>query len=174
MAKIDQGSSTAWVGAARRLITAWALLGGAVLLAVVGMNVVSVLGSSLFGKPFPGDFELTEIGVAVAAFTFLPYCQMMGANVSADIFTSRASPRLVAGFTLIGSVLALGFSLILIWRMYHGMLDQKEYNYTTAILQFPHWLAFLPILLSLALLALAAVLTLRQDIAGTAGRTPDV
>ena len=30
--------------------------------------------------------------------------------------------------------------------MYFGMLDQKTYDYTTTILQIPHWIAFLPIL----------------------------
>ena len=35
----------------------------------------------------------------------------------------------------------------------------------SAFLQFPHWLAFIPILISLALLALAALLTLRAELA---------
>lgn len=158
---IQQGSS-GLVGAASRLITVWALLGGLLLLAVVGVNMVSIIGS-VFGKPFPGDFELTEMGVAVAVFTFLPYCQLVGANVSADIFTSGASKRTIAFFTLLGSLVALGFASLLIWRMYFGMLDQREYDYTTTILQIPHWIAFIPILVSLALLAVAAIVTLLRD-----------
>nr|WP_319386557.1 TRAP transporter small permease [uncultured Roseibium sp.] len=157
----QQGSS-GLAGAASRLITVWALLGGLLLLTVVGVNMVSIIGS-VFGKPFPGDFELTEMGVAVAVFTFLPYCQLVGANVSADIFTSGASRRTIAFFTLLGSLVALGFACLLIWRMYFGMLDQKEYDYTTTILQIPHWIAFIPILVSLALLAVAATVTLLRD-----------
>jgi len=149
-------------GAVRRLVTGWAVLGGAVLMVVVGINMISVIGG-IFGTPFPGDFELTEMGVAIAAFAFLPYCQATGANVTADIFTSGASTRWIAFFTLLGSLAALAFSAILIWRMFLGMLDQKEYDYTTAILQIPHWWAFLPILVSLALLALAALATLLED-----------
>lgn len=149
-------------GLASRIITGWALLGGVSLVLVVLMNVYSVIGAN-FGAPFPGDFEMTEIGICVAAFAFLPYCQMTGANVSADIFTSGASKRWVAIYTLVGSIVALGFSLLLLWRMWAGMLDQKEYGYTTAILQLPHWYVFLPILVSLALLALAAALTLTAE-----------
>lgn len=149
-------------GAVRRLVSGWALLGGGLLLAVVAINMISVIGS-VFGTSFPGDFELTEMGVAVAAFSFLPYCQATGANVTADIFTSGASTRWIAFFTLLGSLVALGFSVILIWRMFLGMLDQKEYDYTTTILQIPHWWAFLPILVSLVLLALAALSTLTED-----------
>lgn len=130
------------------------------LLAVVLINVFSVVGSALWGKPFPGDFELTEMGVCVAAFSFLPYCQLTGSNVTADIFTARASPRWLALYTATGSLIALLFGVLLMWRMWAGMLDQKQYDYTTAILQVPHWFAFIPILFSLALLVVAAALTL--------------
>jgi len=163
MATISEKGSSGFTGAASRLITLWALLGGLTLLAVVAVNMISIVGS-VFGKPFPGDFELTEMGVAVAVFAFLPYCQLVGANVSADIFTSNASRRTVAFFTLLGSLVALGFASLLIWRMYFGMLDQKDYDYTTTILQIPHWMAFVPILLSLALLAIAALVTLLRDL----------
>lgn len=149
------------MGLARSLITGWALMGGVALLAVVAMNVVSVVGAVVW-KPFPGDFELTEIGVAVAAFAFLPYCQLTDANVTADIFTTGLNRARIAGLALLAALVALGFSLLLLSRMSAGMLDQKAYGYTTAILQFPHWLAFIPILISLVLLAVAALITLTE------------
>lgn len=158
----EQGNS-GFTGIASRLVTLWALLGGGVLLMVVAVNMASIIGG-MFGKPFPGDFELTEMGMAVAVFSFLPYCQLTGANVSADIFTAAASRRMVAGLTLLGSLVALGFACLLIWRMYFGMLDQRDYDYTTTILQIPHWMAFIPILISLALLAVAALVTLSRDL----------
>ena len=151
-------------GMASRLTTGWALFGGSVLLLVVAVNMASIIGS-IFGKPFPGDFELTEMGVAIAVFAFLPYCQLTGANVSADIFTAKVSKRTAAFLALLGSLVALGFASLLMWRMYLGLLDQKEYDYTTTILQIPHWMAFVPILISLALLALAAMVTLARDTA---------
>lgn len=150
-------------GAVATAVFVWAMLGGALLLGVVVMNVASVLGT-LVGWPVPGDFEMTEIGIAVAAFAFLPYCQLTRSNVSADIFTQAAGPRTVAALRLLGSVIALAFALLLLWRMYDGMLDQKQYAYETSILQIPVWFAFVPILVSLALLALAATRTLGQDL----------
>ena len=147
------------IGAADTLIHGWAIVGGLVLLAVVLVNVASVIGS-IFWRPFPGDFELTEMGVAVAAFAFLPFCQLTAANVTADIFTARASHRWISGFKLAAALVALGFALLLAWRMYYGMLDQRTYGYTTAILQIPIWWAFVPILFSLVLLAVAALVTL--------------
>jgi TRAP-type C4-dicarboxylate transport system permease small subunit len=172
MAPGDGAGRAGLLGAAVWTIHAWALLGGVLLLAVVLMNVVSVVGGVVW-KPFPGDFELTEIGVAVAAFAFLPFCQLTDANVTADIFTAKASPAAIARFKMLAAAVALGFSLLLLWCMYGGMASQKEYGYTTAILQFPIWLAFVPILISLALLALAASITLidqgRHDRSGRRG-----
>jgi TRAP-type C4-dicarboxylate transport system permease small subunit len=148
--------------AARTAIAGWAIAGGFLLLAVVAINMFTVIGS-MFGSPFPGDFELTEIGVAIAAFTFLPWCQLNGANVTADIFTANASPRKIAFLQLLASLVAGLFAALLIWRMYLGMLDQKQYDYVTAILQVPIWLAFLPILVSLALLVVAALVTIGES-----------
>jgi TRAP-type C4-dicarboxylate transport system permease small subunit len=155
--------------AAAAVIDAWALLGGLTLLAVVAMNVASVVGGAVW-VPFPGDFELTQIGVAVAAFAFLPYCELTGANVTADIFTAGAGRRVLAVFKLLASVVAFLFGLLLLWRMYGGLLDQKEYNYITAIVEFPIWVAFVPILISLALLATAAAITLGENARSVAGR----
>ena len=150
------------VGLVTRLITGWALAGGAVLLAVVLMHTWSVIGTQ-FGFPFPGDFELTEIGGAIAAFTFLPYCQLTGANVTADILTANARPRTVALLKLIGAVIAFAFALLLLWRMSAGMLDQKNYGYETAVLQIPNWIGWVPVLFSLALLALACAISIVEQ-----------
>ncbi len=147
---------------ARRVIEAWAIVGGIVLLAVVLLTVTSVVGDAVLGAPLPGDFELVEVGVAVAAFAFLPYCQLTGANVSADIFTSRAPPHWVARFSLVGALIASAFSALLLWRMSAGLGDYIKYEETTAIWQFPLWLAFVPILVSLALLLIASAITVRD------------
>ena len=159
-------------GAAATLIHGWAIAGGVLLLAVVLVNVLSVVGR-IFGMPFPGDFELTEMGVAIAAFSFLPYCQLTDANVTADIFTARASERWVAIFRLAAAVVALLFALLLAWRMYYGMADQRTYGYTTAILQVPIWWAYIPCLVSLLLLAVASLITF-ADTGRTAVRGPRI
>mgnify|MGYP000232890556 CR=1 FL=1 len=166
---------TGWTGAAETVITTWAILGGVMVLAVVLMNVWSVVSALAFWETlfpeaaitFQGDFELTQMGIAIAAFAFLPYCQISGANVSAEIFPSRASPPWTAIFALVASVVALIFGILLLYAMYGGMLSQRQYNYTTAILQVPIWWAYLPFLLSLALLAPAAGITLIENLGKT-------
>jgi TRAP-type C4-dicarboxylate transport system permease small subunit len=143
-----------------RFIEWWALAGCLVLACVVVMATVSSVTGFLFATPFPGDFELTEMCVAVAAFMFLPYCQLTFAHVSADIFTSKASDRFIRFLSRAGSVLAIGFSLLLLSRTYEGLLDYQTYLETTTILQIPIWYAFVPAICSLALWTVAALITL--------------
>lgn len=149
-------------GLARLLIEGWALAGGAVLMAVVALQTLSVV-TGAFGHPLPGDFELTELGIAVAMFAFLPYCQMTDANVTADIFTSGVSRRMQGILGLFASLLALVFAVVMVWRTYIGMENQFEYDYQTAILGVPIGYAFAPIVVSLVLLAVASTLTLMQS-----------
>lgn len=154
-------------GLARRLIEGWALLGGGVLLAIVAMQTASVV-AGIFGAPLPGDFEMTEVGIAVAAFAFLPYCQLTGANVTADIFTAGAGPRFLSAISLVTSLIALAFALVFAWRTWLGMGDQFAYDTQTAILGFRIGYAYIPIIVSLALLALAALVTLTEALRGDA------
>ncbi len=152
------------VGLAHRIITGWALFGGLVLIAVVLINAGSILSGAVFNKPFPGDFEMTEMGAAIAVFCFLPYCQLTGANVSADIFTIRAGPRTVALMSLFSAIIAMLFAALLLWRMGAGLIDYREYVEFTGILEIPIWWAFVPVLISLIFLLWAALITLRTSL----------
>ena len=149
----------------RRLIELWALAGGVLLIAIVSMNAYSLLADIAFRKPLPGDFELVEVGVAVAAFAFLPYCQLTGANVTADIFTQNVGPRTVARLAFLSALIAFAFSLLLTWRMTLGLVDIRRYGETTTITGFPIWIAYVPIVASLAMLAIASFISMRDALA---------
>ena len=154
----------------RRAVEWWALLGGCVLLGVVFMTSWSATSGVLLARPLPGDVELTEMLTAVAVFMFLPYCQLSGANVTADIFTARAGPRTVALLSLLSAAVALAFAVLLMERMHEGMADYREYVETTTILHIPIWYAYVPALASLALLIAASLGSLRQASAGLRGK----
>lgn len=163
MADAPAKAGAAPVGPVHRLIEWWALLGGAVLLGIVLLTAWSTATGFIFGKPLPGDFELTQILVAVAVFSFLPYCQLTDANVTADLFTAGAGPRTVAALRLLAALLALGISVLLTWRTWAGMLDYRQFVETTAILKIPIWTAYVPALVSLVLLVLACGIMLVKN-----------
>lgn len=149
----------------RLVIRWWALAGGALLVGIVLLTAYSAAMNILLSAPVAGDFEIVEVGVAIAAFTFLPYCQLTRANVTVDFFTAWAGPRTEALLGALASVVALLFAALLLWRMSEGMIDYRRYQEYTAITGFPLWMAFPPILVSLFLLVLASLITTRESMA---------
>src|SRR5262245_48503609 len=63
-----------------------AMLGGLLLLAIATLVVVSVVGRKFYDTPVNGDFELVQMGTAVAVFSFLSYCQARRGNIVVDTF----------------------------------------------------------------------------------------
>lgn len=152
-------------GLVRGLARATALVGGFVLIVLIAITTLSIIGRSI-NKWMHGDFfkenltglsqfildlgvgeingayELLEAGVAFAIFAFLPICQLYGAHATVDIFTSALPRRLnrwLAAFWEI--VLALVIMLV-IWRLYEGLLRYWNNGETTFFLQFPVWRAY--------------------------------
>lgn len=136
------------------------------LLGVLGVTAVSVTLDLLRNTPIPGDFELVQLGCAVAVFAFLPWSQIRRGHVAIDIFTRHAGARLRKATSAAGSILMLLFALLLLWRMSLGLLSYYDpvYPETTPILGIPVWLAFPPMLVSCALWAATSATTLIEDL----------
>lgn len=153
-----RGLSTGGVNRVERLLTllasSFAVFGGLVLTALILMTVISIIGRSLFNTPIPGDFELVEIGCAVAVFSFLPYCQLIRGNVVVDFFTARAQPRTKAILDMAGNLIYTGIAALLTWRLALGGMDLKRYNESTMVLQAPIWWGFVPVVIGSGLLTL--------------------
>lgn len=127
-------------------VSRWtALVGGVVLVALVLMVVASVAGRALIGiglGPVPGDFELVEVGVGIAVFFFLPWCYLSGGHATVDLLymhTPRWAQRAIDTFS---DLLMLAIWLVLTWMLMDGMLEKREYQETTFILQLPVWWAY--------------------------------
>lgn len=147
------------VGLARILIRYWALCGGLIIVVLVMMTAASAISNLVANRPFSGDFELVKHGVAIAAFAFLPYAQLMHANVTVDIFTEGMGERSKAVMQLIGSLIAGIVAVLLFRQMWLGMIDYIAYPVAMATVPVPLWTAFPPALVSLALLLVAALVT---------------
>ncbi len=131
--------------AAGLLARGMALLGGAVLIAVVVTTCLSIIGRALVPlglAPVPGDFELVEMGVGFAIFAFLPYAQYARAHARVDLLAARFGARMNRVIDLVADI-GMGVAAALIaWRLWLGMLDKRSYAETTFILQFPIWIAY--------------------------------
>lgn len=153
-----------------RLSVALAVIGGLVLTALTVLSVASILSRAAFGKALPGDFELVEMGCAVAVFAFLPYCHLKRGNVIVDFATMKAPKALNAALDAAGGLIYLALAALLVWRMCLGGMDKLASRETTMILAVPIWIAFIPIGLSLLLLIAVVARTAWRDLARARGR----
>jgi len=141
------------------LCAVFAAAGGLLIALLALLTVISVGGRFLFAAPIPGDFELVEMGCAVAVFAFLPYGQWTRGNVKVDFFTQRIGSRWRARFDAAGSLLYALAAAVLAWRMSHGGLEFYRYGEQTMILGMPRWWAFVPIVPTLVLLSVVCLYT---------------
>ena len=113
------------VGKLLGFISRWfAYFGGSVLIAIALITVVSVIGRALTGfglAPIKGDFELVEIGSAVAVFSFLPWCQLNRGHVTVDILVRHFSSRVQQLLELLGNSAICVIAAVITWRLWMGM-----------------------------------------------------
>jgi len=118
-----------------------AIAGGLVFVALVGMEIVSIVGRKLFGFVVPGDVEVLQMGAAFASASFFAYCHMIHGDVKVDFFTHNMAPRKVALLDALGSLLIGLFGSLLAWRTAVGAVSLREVHETSAILDWPVWVA---------------------------------
>jgi len=141
--------------------TAFALLGGVIVALVAGVTVVSVIGRWAFANPVPGDVELVQLGTASALALFLPYCQLHGSHLIVDIFTVRSGAALHRQLDVMAHVVAAAVLALLAVRAAWGVESLRAASETSMVLGVPLWLAYAPMVPSLALAAVVALLRLR-------------
>lgn len=132
-----------------------AIAGGLVFVALVAMEIVSIVGRKLFAAPVPGDVELLQMCAAFASAAFFAYCHLARGDVKVDFFTHRLAPHRIARLDALGSLLVGLFGALLAWRTAAGAVSLHEAGETSAILGLPVWLAQALMVPGFALLALA-------------------
>jgi TRAP-type C4-dicarboxylate transport system permease small subunit len=157
-----------------RLTIGGALLGGAVLMALVVLTVGSILGRWLFDAPLTGDVELMQLGCVVALAAALPYCQQRGGHVQVDFFTLRATRRTQRALDRSGAALAAVIYLLLGWRAAVALVDMRAAGETTMLLALPLWWAYLALVPALFLAAAVALLGAWAGPAGNADPAADI
>ncbi|MDE9449062.1 TRAP transporter small permease [Aliiroseovarius sp. Z3] len=151
------------VGRMMEFASRWmAYSGGAILVAIALTTVVSIIGRTLSGfglDPVKGDYEIVEMGCAVAVFAFMPWCQLKRGHVTVDIFISKLPDRIQAILGLIGDLFLTGAAFIILWRLWLGfgekfpfgseglrtalgMGDKPFFPESTYELEIPLWIPF--------------------------------
>lgn len=152
-----------------------ALLGGLVLIGLVALNTASILGRALIGLdlgfgPIRGIYDITEIGMAVAIFAFLPWAQLTEAHARVDLFRPVIPGKLDQLFDTLFHVAMLAVATLIAWRLYLGLVDKQSYGETTLIAQIPVWWGYAGSLLGAVGFALVAVFCVIRSLRRMAGQ----
>ncbi len=139
---------------------AWlsAMIGGAVLLAVMLMTTVSVAGmsASKLGKllkksydtvvepllslgPIPGETEMVEAGMAFIIFAFLPLVTLNRGHAEVAILTGFFNKGVNRLIDLVADALMFAVALFLGYQHLLGTLDKFANGETSWILLYPIW-----------------------------------
>ena len=131
-----------------------AFCGGMILIALVLVSCVSIIGRLFFSAPLNGDFELIQMGSALAVFSFFPWAHIRRGHIRIEFFLARSSPSLRA--LLDGAADALFCLLSMTMTVYLALGGYSAYlnNEQTAVLALPLWWGFVAPVLSMALLSL--------------------
>lgn len=114
-----------------KITRAMAYSGGFVLAVIALVTVASIIGRFfLFAGlgPVKGDYEIVEMGSAIAVFAFMPFAQFKRAHVVVDIFTTRLPWRFQTFLGLIGDSLIALTSGVLVWRFWVGLGEKIPYG----------------------------------------------
>jgi TRAP-type C4-dicarboxylate transport system permease small subunit len=152
---------TGWLARAARLAT---FAGGAMLCAVAAVIVVSVTGRYLFGRPVTGDYELVEMGMAVAIFLCFPYCHMTSTNLVAEFFTTGLGPRAKLALDAFADAAFALVAAVFTWRLAVGLGRKFDQNDTTMLLAIPVWIGYAVAVFSMALLTLVCLARMADEI----------
>lgn len=155
----DRLNSGSMVKAIEWLAAALALAGGMVLVGIAALTVTSVLGRKLLNRAIDGDFEMVEIGCAVAIALFLPYCQLKSGNVIVDFFTLRLSTKGRRLLDMTGCLLVTAVAALMAWRLALGGWSLYNSNDQTMVLQLGTWWPFIVLVPCMGLLAVIGLLT---------------
>ncbi len=152
-----------------RIAALWALIGGAILLAIVAVTAVNAgafgldklarLGGGTV-RGLPGYEDFVRLAIGAASPMFLPYCQSRRGHLAVDLFTARASDRFKAFMDGLGLLLIGLFALFLAYWMVIGMFESRDDGAVSRVLGWAEWPFYIPGILSLILWSAVAFVAL--------------
>jgi TRAP-type C4-dicarboxylate transport system permease small subunit len=140
-----------------------ALAGGVIFALLTLMSAVSIVGR-VVGRPIQGDFELVQLGCAVAIAFCLPYCQLKRGHIIVDFFTTRSSARTRGMLDAFGALLLALVMALVAWRTGVGALAMKASNESSMIMGVPVWYSYALMTPAFALTALAGLATAVEEL----------
>jgi TRAP-type C4-dicarboxylate transport system permease small subunit len=155
-----------------KLAVWWAILGGVVLLAIVGVTATNVGAfgldkiARLFGATvsgLPGYEDFVRLAISGAALMLFPYCQLKRGHVAVDLFVNMTPRPVRRALDAVSLIAMAALALFLAYGMVLGLLETRADGALSRVLGWPEWPFYLP---GIASLLLWAAIAAQQVVAG--------
>lgn len=149
-----------------RIALIWAILGGCILLAIVGVTAVNagafaldrlarLWGSSVTALPGYEDFVQLAIGAAIPML--LPWCQAKRGHLAVDLFLRQMPASFGRFIDRLSLILMAAVALFLAWWMAQGLLETRDDGTLSGVLGWPVWPFYITGIISLVLWAVVSL-----------------
>ncbi|NVK74684.1 TRAP transporter small permease [Marinomonas sp. CT5] len=149
-----------------RISDIFALTGGFIMLVVAAVTVASIIGRTTIGQSIEGDYEITEMGLAMAIFLFLPTCYIRKGHVIVDLFTANCKPKTLRTLEVISDLVFTFISFVFAYRMTLSGFEAKEYLEQSMLLELPTWWTFIVGVIAMTLCGLCGLYRLSATFCG--------
>src|SRR5665213_1863664 len=126
------------------LATRYSTYGSALfLVAMMLVTVTDVVLRAIFNLPVTGTYDLVQLFLVGTVFLSIPDVFLHDKNIAIDFVDHMFGRRAISTLKLISNILALGFLMVLLWRMLPPALDSANYHEVSPDLSIPmvvHWL----------------------------------
>jgi TRAP-type C4-dicarboxylate transport system permease small subunit len=121
-------------------VTWWlARIAAAALAFLAAMTFCDVIARYFFNAPFSFTVEVTEIAMGVLIYFGVGLTTHDNDHISVDFLTLRLSEWLRALLGLITNVLAFGFLVLMVWRLWQRAFVLLDKGDVSPIMLFPRW-----------------------------------
>jgi TRAP-type transport system small permease protein len=148
---------------------------GALITLMMLFTIYNILGRWLFGAPFRGTVELTQLSMIAIVYLGFAWAQHNDDHISVDILYVRFGKRGQAVLDAVAALISFVVLALIAWRLYAYSETLQSGGRTTATRRIPLYpLAYVAIVGTVAfVLALAATVIERARDARAAARGGD-
>jgi TRAP-type C4-dicarboxylate transport system permease small subunit len=114
--------------------------------------VTQVISRKLFNYPLWGYVDIVEIVMVTFAFLGISYCQRLGGHIRMELVVRQLRGRALWLFEILGTIVALGIILVLLWYGFTFFLRAYQLGDSTIDREIILWPAKLVIPIAFAVL----------------------
>ncbi len=114
--------------------------------------VTQVISRKLFNYPLWGYIDIVEIVMVTFAFLGISYCQRLGGHIRMELVVRQLRGRALWLFEILGTIVALGIILVLLWYGFTFFLRAYQLGDSTIDREIILWPAKLVIPIAFAVL----------------------